>query len=194
MANGGAAWARWAEAAPAHRIAEPPPKGAGLYVVRGGRTRRRRVYVDTSVFGGCFEDGRREGSLALLDAAERGAVTLVLSNLVDKELEGAPQAVQAILERLKPGLLERVPASKEADRLADAYIREGVLTEKSRNDATHIAIAAIHGVDALVSWNRKHMTRPERVMGYNAINLRLGYPEVSIHEPTEEMRQYGKEI
>ena len=194
------AWARYkVDELAADRIAEPPPKGAGLYVVPGGlsasQPRRRRVYVDTSVFGGCLEDKFREGSQALIDAAKRGDVTLVVSDLVRKELEPAPQAVQDILkERSLSGKLETVAATKEADRLADAYIDEGVLTEKSRNDATHIAIAAIHRVDALVSWNRRHMTRPERVLGYNAINRRLGYPKVSIHEPQRRCSVMAKKF
>ena len=197
MANGGLAWARWAEAAPApaHRIAEPPPRGAGLYVLRGGRTPRRRVYVDTSVIGGCFEDEHREGSLALFDAAKRGALTIVVSKLVRKELELAPRAVQDFLKEDVPlACLEEVPATKKARALAKRYIQEGVLSEKSFTDAWHIATAALARVDALVSWNQKHMTRPDRAMRYNAINLGLGYPEVSIHEPTEEMRQHEKEI
>ena len=197
MANGEAAWARYeVDEQAAERVAEPPPRGAGLYVVRGSKEAsqpRRRVYVDTCVIGGCLEEKFREGSQALIDAAKRGDVTLVVSDLVREELKPAPQAVQGILKDLSHGQLERAPRTNEADRLAHTYVDEGVLTEKSLNDATHVAIAAIHGVDALVSWNRKHITHPERVKGYNAINRRLGYPEVSIHEPPEEMRQHGKE-
>ena len=191
MANGGLAWARRAEAAPApaHRIAEPPPKGAGLYVVRGGRTPRRRVYVDTSVFGGCFEDGRREGSLALFAAAERGAFTIVVSKVVRDELEGAPQAVRDILNEVPQKHLEDAPVTREVCRLAKAYLNEGVLTEKSWNDARHIAVAAIARVDMVASWNQKHMTRPDKVMRYHEINRRLGYPAVSIRKPTREAQQ-----
>ena len=184
---------RWA----AERIAEPPPKGAGLYVVRGGLSAsqpRRRVYVDTCVIGGCFEEKFREASQALIDAAKQGAVTLVVSDLVWDELTPAPQTVQRILEDpLLSHALEEVEETEEASSLAHTYVNEGVLTKKSLDDARHIAIATIHRVNALVSWNRKHITRPERVLGYNAINLSLGYPEVSIHEPPEEIRQHGKE-
>ena len=179
----------WPHSSPDH-IAEPAPKGAGLYVVRGGlsaRQPRRRVYVDTSVIGGCLEDRFRGASQALIDAAKRGAVTLVVSDLVRDELKPAPQAVQNILkERSLSGRLETAPLTAAARRLADAYIKKGVLTEKSLNDARHIAIATVARVDALLSWNQRHMTDPRRVLRYNAINRRLGYPAVSIHKPTEE--------
>ena len=194
MAHEAEAWARdgldrWA----AEHIAEPPPKGAGLYVVRGGlsvRQPRRRVYVDNSVISGCFDKELMAGSLALFAAAKRGAVTILVSEVVREELEGAPQAVQKLLEDLSSDQLEDLGAPAEARKLVDAYIDEGVLTMKSLNDARHIAIASVAGVDALVSWNQRHMVNPRRVLRYHAINRRLGYPEVPIHKPTEEALQH----
>lgn len=49
-----------------------------------------RVYVDTSVFGGCLEAEFRTASRRLLAACERGALRLVISELTIAELEAAP--------------------------------------------------------------------------------------------------------
>ena len=176
-------------------IAEPPPKGKGLYLVRGGlEARPRRIYVDTSVVGGCFDDGMMEASNALFAAARQGRVILVASKLVDDELKGAPPHVRAILPAMPEGSVENVHATRETRRLAETYLREEVLSRKSADDAMHIAIAAVSRVDALVSWNRRHIANPHRARRYNAINERLGYPALVVHKPTEEMLHHGKEL
>ena len=72
--------------------------------------------------------------------------------------------------------------------LAETYLKEGVVSEKSRVDAQHIAIATINRVDVLVSWNFKHIVNLERIHGYNSSNLRLGYPILEIRTPIEVMR------
>jgi hypothetical protein len=47
-----------------------------------------RIYADTSVLGGCADDEFRDPSRRLLDAFERGELTLVQSELTIRELEG----------------------------------------------------------------------------------------------------------
>jgi len=47
--------------------------------------------------------------------------------------------------------------SKEAIALARALIDEGVLADKAVGDALHIAIATVHGMDYLLTWNLKHL-------------------------------------
>lgn len=37
------------------------------------------------------------------------------------------------------------------------YLRHGVLTEKSENDALHIAMATVNKCNMIVSWNFKHI-------------------------------------
>ena len=51
-----------------------------------------RIYTDTSVLGGCEDEEFREPSHRLLEAFERGELTLVLSELTVRELETAPEA------------------------------------------------------------------------------------------------------
>jgi hypothetical protein len=54
-----------------------------------------------------------------------------------------------------------------------------------RADAQHIAIATVARVDALVSWNFKHIVNLNRIHGYNSVNLRRGYPMIEIRAPRE---------
>jgi hypothetical protein len=69
--------------------------------------------------------------------------------------------------------------------LAETYISEGALTNKSYNDALHIALATINNADVLASWNFKHIVNINRIRLYNSINLKLGYRLIEIRTPRE---------
>lgn len=73
----------------------------------------------------------------------------------------------------------------EAIELAEIYINEGVLTNKSYNDALHIALATLNSSDVLASWNFKHIVNLNRIRFYNSINLKLGYRMIEIRTPRE---------
>lgn len=118
--------------------------------------KRPRFYLDTSVIGGCFDPEFMEGSTRLIEAVRQGQVVGVISEVVLEELAKAPPAVRAVLASLPPEFLEYVEFSVEAIELRNAYLTHGVLTPKSHYDATHVALATLEGVDAIVSWNFKH--------------------------------------
>ena len=49
----------------------------------------------------------------------------------------------------------------------------------------HIALATLAEVDALVSWNFKHIVRLEKIRLFNAVNTELGRKTLSILSPRE---------
>jgi hypothetical protein len=100
-------------------------------------------------------------------------------------LTGAPDKVRNYLKRLTSKQKEFVEITQEAINLADMYIREKVVGKTSRADCIHIALATIHKVDILVSWNFKHIVNITRIRGYNSVNLRLGHPTLEIRTPKE---------
>ncbi len=144
-----------------------------------------RIYTDTSVLGGCEDDEFREPSRRLLEAFQRGKLTLVLSELTLRELETAPEGVRTVLVAVPSGHVETLVLSREAKELADAYIAEGAIGSRMRADALHIAMASVARVDVLVSWNFKHIVNLKRIHAYNAVNLKEGYPLLEIRTPRE---------
>jgi hypothetical protein len=147
--------------------------------------KRLRVYVDTSVIGGCLDVEFATHSRRLMDRAVAGEVLLVVSEVTELELVDARPAVRAVLTSLPPECIERVELTPEARVLADQYIAAGVISAKMRADAQHIGIATVNRVDVLASWNFKHIVNLRRVHGYNSINLREGYPLLEIRSPRE---------
>jgi len=68
------------------------------------------------------------------------------------------------------------------DRL---YLQEGVVPAKFRDDARHIAVAVVNELDAVISWNYRHMVNIVTKRRVNAVNLKTGYKQIEILSPEE---------
>lgn len=75
--------------------------------------------------------------------------------------------------------------SPEAVRLAEVYVAEGVIPAKYLADGIHIAVAAIHDLDMIISLNFKHIIRKKTIDLTALINVSRGYRKVEIHAPME---------
>ena len=146
---------------------------------------RPRGYIDTSVVGGCLDQEFGRYSERLRRDFAAGRYLAVLSDITIGELREAPPEVWQLLEQPGFAEAERVFLDDEADQLATQYIQEGAVTEASRADAEHIAVATVQRVDMLVSWNFEHIVRLSRIRAFNAVNLKLGYPALEIRSPLE---------
>lgn len=146
---------------------------------------RLRIYIDTSVVGGCLDEEFKEDSIKFFDDFVKGVKTLVISDILLFELGGAPDEVRNILKKVPAENIEYVSLNEESIALANAYIEEGAVVEKSLSDARHIAIATVERVDVLVSWNFKHIVNINRIHLLNSVNLKLGYPLLDIRSPKE---------
>ena len=122
-----------------------------------------RIYVDTSVIGGCLDEEFAEESLRLFESARLGALSLLVSDVVLRELEDAPADVQRLLESLPESAVDSVPLTEEVLRLRDAYVARGIVGSKWMDDATHVAAATVAAADAIVSWNFQHIVRLDKI-------------------------------
>ena len=152
-----------------------------------------RVYVDTSVIGGCFDPEFAPWSLALMMDFKLGLLRPVVSDIVRLEIAGAPLVVRQQYEELLAQGAEEVPTSEEAANLTAAYAAQQILPIKYVNDARHIALATVAEVDVLVSWYFRHIVHFDKIRLFNAVNLLTGYRPVAIHSP-REVTVYGKEL
>jgi len=146
--------------------------------------RTLKLYIDTSVIGGYFDQEFEEETSALFDKVKQNEYSIVLSDLTERELLGAPENVKMLLKSI--GLLpEIVLMTTEVDALAEAYLHEKVVGETSKDDCLHIALATINKIDILVSWNFKHIVNVKRIRGFNAINIKNGYSILEIRSPKD---------
>lgn len=73
---------------------------------------------------------------------------------------------------------EELSVSKEVILLANQYIESKILPAAERNDALHIAVAVIHNLDVIVSWNFEHMVKLKTRREVPAINTLMGYKNI----------------
>ena len=144
-----------------------------------------KVYVDTSVFGGCFDAEFEEWSNKLMEEFKLGLKVVVISDLTLKELEDAPPDVRSSVDEIPKEQKEYVILNDEARVLARHYIEEGAVSERYLVDAQHIGIATVNRVDVLVSWNFRHIVNLTKIRLYNSVNLKYGYPLLEIRSPRE---------
>ena len=112
------------------------------------------------------------------------------SELVQTELQNAPEKVKQLVKSIQKKSMQYVETSQEAFELANEYIIEGVVGKTSLADCLHIAVASINNADILVSWNYKHIVNVRRIKGYNSVNIKKGYKQIDIRSP-KELIYYG---
>ena len=149
------------------------------------RTEPLRIYIDTSVLGGCFDSEFATWSNGLIDDFRAGRLIPVLSDVTAAEAVEAPELVRELHQEmlvLAGSLLTITPAVLS---LVAAYEGRKILAPRYAADMRHIALATIAAVDALVSWNFKHIVKLEKIRLFNAVNVESGYRSLNILSPRE---------
>jgi len=146
---------------------------------------KQRIYIDTSVFGGYFDEEFAQHTIPLFERLKSGEFILLFSTVTQDELENAPEKVKQLVKSLKVESTEFLDTTDEAVDLATEYITERVVGRTSYADCLHIALATINRADFLVSWNFKHIVNVQRIRGYNSINIRNGNRQIEIRSPRE---------
>ena len=152
---------------------------------------KNRIYIETSVIS--YLTARLSNDLTVAAHQKvtadwweqrREAFDLVISDFV--VLESLRGDAEAALERM--AILENLPrlAENEAvENLANLLLKERALPVKARLDALHIAVAAVHGVDYLLTWNFKHIANAEMLGQIEAICRKFGTNPPRICSPLE---------
>jgi len=147
-----------------------------------------RVYIDTSVIGGCFDQEFKEWSIQLFEEFKNGKKIAVISDITLDELELAPKKVQNILKKIPVKNLKILESNLETEELVKQYFLRKAVSEKFYLDALHIAIATYYNVTVLSSWNFKHIVNLDRIIKYNSVNIEMGYKILEIRSPRDILK------
>ena len=143
-----------------------------------------RIYADTSVFGGVFDEEFEGASKAFFDVIRKARFLLVTSELVRQEIQAGPKSVQKLFLDILP-IMDIAEITTEALKLQQAYTDAGILSEKYSTDALHVALATVSEASLIVSWNFRHIVNFQKIPMYNAVNTLNGYSEIAIYSPLE---------
>ena len=150
---------------------------------------KTRIYLDTSVLSGYYADDspeKRDITRKFFDEIFGGEYEAVISLLVLEEIGKAPETKKTkMLKLIDEYGIGTVSITEEAENLADAYVKDGIIPMKYREDAVHIASAVTGKVQILISWNMKHMVKLKTINGVNSINIQAGHPEIDLRTPEE---------
>ncbi len=149
--------------------------------------KKQRIYLDTSVFGGLYDEEFKEFTEPLFERIKKSEFEIIHSNVTEQELENAPGKIKATTRLLPDDSTEYVKSDIEIVNLAKKYIEEGVVGATSYVDCLHIALATKHNANILISWNFKHIVNVVRIVGYNSVNISEGYKPIDIRSPRELM-------
>ena len=144
-----------------------------------------RVYIDTSVIGGCFDDSFSKWSNGLMKDFRLGHFRPVVQELVSVEIEKAPENVRNKYAEIVDYGAEVLVITNEVLNLVEAYRKHRILGVRFGNDLLHIALATVHQADILVSWNFKHIVHFEKIQQFNKVNERMGFKSIAIYSPRE---------
>jgi len=148
-----------------------------------------KVYLDTSVISHLQQEDvpeKMQETLALWEQfKEREDVEVVISDLVIREISRCSEPkLTFLLNKLSELDYTMVELSEEERNLANTYLQNRVLKEKSLDDLTHIAIATLNNCRYIISWNFKHFVNPKTIKAVNAINLSMNLSQVDIFPPS----------
>ena len=110
--------------------------------------KKSRIYLDTSVLGGCFDEEFNSSSLFLFETFFQDKNIPLISELTLDEIEKAPEQVRKQTEDLKNA--EMIIITGEMRTLAKCYLKEHIVSDNYDDDALHIAIATLSNADVLV--------------------------------------------
>lgn len=139
------------------------------------------VYVETSIPSFYYETRKSPRITVWRDATRRWwdehsvGYELVTSRFVIEELDRAP----ITKSRKAKKLLAKVDVLAEPPGLADVvryYMKHRLMPVEAGGDAFHLAIASMHSVDFLLTWNCQHLANANKIQHISIVNRRLGLP------------------
>ncbi len=117
-------------------------------------------------------------------AKRRVGFALFVSQFVVQEASvGDAEMAQKRLEQLQA--IPLLEVNQEVENLARRLVVDGVLPKKAAVDALHIAVATVHGMDYLLTWNCKHIANAEMQNKVAAVCRESGFEPPVICTPEE---------
>ena len=148
----------------------------------------QKIYLETSLFGYHFDKDRdaHADTVTMFEECAAGRFEPYTSGYVLNELYDADDEKRdKMLDLITRYNITVLAATDETDDLAKRYVKEGALPSNSLTDASHIAIAAVNGLDMIVSLNFRHIVKEKTIQRTRAINTLLDYGGVKIKSPME---------
>jgi len=143
-----------------------------------------RLYLDTTIPSAYYDNSKPVRQLMTQKWFENDLLLydLFISTATVDEIDELGNAVkkQNIKQMIVDYHMVILELSKEAVKLADEYMNKGAIPKSEPEDAYHIAIASVNRLQALASWNFRHIVSVNPIRKIHEINIKHGYPIIEI--------------
>ncbi|MEX2607835.1 MAG: type II toxin-antitoxin system VapC family toxin [Kiritimatiellia bacterium] len=147
---------------------------------------KRKVYIETTVVsyytGQPTRDliiaARQEETRALWPQLVRDYDSFISALVLTESREGNPDIANKRMEALAS--FPVLDVTQEAEELANDLLNNSAVPESFPEDALHIAIASVHGMEMILSLNFKHINNPFLFGKIRSVVEKTGYkcPEI----------------
>lgn len=154
-------------------------------------TEKPSVYLESSVIS--YLTNRLSSDLVVAGhqkvtlewwSRRRNEFALVLSEIVLKEIRAGGPEASSRREQMVQGL-EVLRVNQEAEYLTQLFLERNVIPAKAENDALHLSLVVINGIDVLLTWNCKHIANIQVQKSVRYLCEELGYEAPEICTPLE---------
>ncbi|MCL2811837.1 MAG: PIN domain-containing protein [Clostridia bacterium] len=142
-----------------------------------------KLYLETTMFNYYFDAERdgHEDTVRLFKAIRAGKYDAYTSEYVEIELRKASEPKRsAMLALINEYGIKVFPIDGESRRLARLYVARKAIPERFRFDSAHIAVASVHGLDYVLSYNFRHINRAKTKLLTGRVNSEEGFETVVI--------------
>jgi hypothetical protein len=144
-----------------------------------------KLYLETTAFNYYFDTERpgHDDTVRLFEEIRAGKHEAYTSGYTVRELSDAPEPKRsdmlALIDEFNITMLG-MDSTDESDRLAALYVEQGIIPARYLMDGAHIATAAIHGLDYIVSYNFQHINKAKTKLLTARVNSEHNYGAVII--------------
>ena len=149
-----------------------------------------KLYIETSTWNFYFADDSPEKmaiTKEFFGLISKGIYKIYISEVVLAEINRAPEVIKVkllnLIDRVELTVLKLTAG---AEKLADIYVKRKIIPDKKIEDALHVAIATIEELDAVITWNYKHLANLRKAELFFGVNVESGFhKKVEIITPLE---------
>jgi predicted nucleic acid-binding protein len=153
----------------------------------------RRIYIETSVVSYLTSRPSRDVikaacqqiTKAWWEQGRLNVLSYISPYVIEEASAGDPQAAAERLAALRD--IPVLPMAPDIPDLAEFLLLGGGLPAKANLDALHIACAAYHQIDILLTWNCTHIANPTQLPIMRGLCAAKGYKLPELVTPFELM-------
>jgi predicted nucleic acid-binding protein len=158
--------------------------------------RKLKLYLETSVWNFYYADDapeKRDITREFFQAFKDEIYEIYISQTVIEEIGKAEknkkQLLMDLIRKYQPQMIE---IDNESIELSKKYLDKAIIPMGKVNDALHAAVSTVYEMDALISWNYKHLANLRRKELIQSVNLIEGYTKtLDIITPMEVISNEG---